>query len=85
MAFAIGRSKRKTFSLVRPGRRSVEDAKSSLKAMDSGKIVREEDGFLLQKACGPGRDLSLALGHSDRSHQNEPLTPSPGAKILRNL
>ena len=27
------------------GRRSVEDAKSSLRAMDSGKIVREEDGF----------------------------------------
>ena len=48
MAFAIGRSKRKTFSFVSPGRRSVEDAKSSLKAMDLGKIVREEDGFLLR-------------------------------------
>ena len=31
-----------------PGCRSVEDAKSSLKAMDLGKIVREEDGFLLR-------------------------------------
>ena len=48
MAFAIGRSKRKTCSFVSPGRRSVEDAKSSPKAMDSGKIVREEDGFLLR-------------------------------------
>ena len=45
MAFAIGRSKRKTFSFVSPGRRSVEDAKSYLKTMDSGNIVREEDGL----------------------------------------
>ena len=35
-----------------PGRRSVEDAKSSLKAMNSGEIVREEDGFLLWKGSG---------------------------------
>ena len=52
MAFAIGRSKRKTFSFVSPGHRSVEDAKSSLKAMNSGEIVREEDGFLLWKGSG---------------------------------
>ena len=34
------------------GRRSVEAAKSSLKAMDLGKIVREEDGFLLRMELG---------------------------------
>jgi hypothetical protein len=32
------------------GRRSVEAAKSSLNAMNSGGIVREEDGFLPWKA-----------------------------------
>ena len=49
------------------GRRSVEDAKSSPKAMDIGKIVREEDGFWLRKARGPGRDLSLVPDHRARS------------------
>ena len=32
-----------------PGRRSVEDAKSSLKTKDSGKIVREEESFFSPK------------------------------------
>ena len=35
------------------GRRSVEDAKSSLKAMDLGEIVREEDGFSLSRRRSP--------------------------------
>ena len=59
MAFAIGRSKRKTFSFVSPSRRSVEDAKSSPKAMDSGKIVREEDSYFAA-SVGIGYDESIS-------------------------
>ena len=49
------------------GRRSVEDAKSSPKAMDIGKIVREEDGFWLRKAREPGGAWSLVPDHRARS------------------